>query len=42
MAVALLAAGFSGELGPVETLLGILVIISFAVVATGWAIDHDV
>jgi hypothetical protein len=42
MAVVLLAANVSGELSLVETLFGILAIISFAVIATGWTIDHDV
>ena len=42
MAVALLAANFSGSLNMIETLLGIFAIISFAVLATGWTIDHDV
>lgn len=40
--VALLAANFHWELSFVETLLGILAIISFAVVATAWTINHDV
>ncbi len=42
MAVVLLSANASGEFSLVEALLGILVIISFAVIATGWTIDHDV
>lgn len=42
MAVALFAANFSGELSLIESTLGILAIISFAVLATGWTIDHDV
>jgi hypothetical protein len=42
MAVALFAANFSGALSLVETLLGILAIVSFAVIATGWTVDHDV
>jgi hypothetical protein len=42
VAVTLFAAKAGGELGLVETLLGMLAIISFAVIATGWTIDHDV
>lgn len=42
MAAGLLAASYSGELTLVETLLGGLAIISFAVLAVGWAVDHDV
>lgn len=42
IAVALLAANYYGELGLIETVLGILAIISFALLATGWTIDHDV
>ena len=42
VALALLAAGLGGKLGFVETVLGILAIIIFAVVAAGWTIDHDV
>ena len=40
--VALLAANAFGELSLVETALGVLAIISFAVIAAGWAIDRDV
>jgi len=40
VAVVFLAANINGELG--LTLLGILVILSFAIIATGWTIDHDV
>lgn len=40
--IALFAANYSGELGVVETMLGILAIISFAIIATGWTVDHDV
>lgn len=42
VAVILFAANASGELSLVETLLAILAIVSFAVIATGWTIDHDV
>jgi hypothetical protein len=42
LAGGLLASHFSGTLGLVATLLGILAIVSFAIVATGWTIDHDV
>jgi len=42
MAAGLLAANFSGELSVVGTLLGAVAIIIFAVIATGWTIDHDV
>jgi hypothetical protein len=42
LAIGLFAANVSGGLNLVETLLGILAIISFAVIATGWTIDHDV
>lgn len=42
VAVVFLTANVSGELGLVETLLGILAIISFAIIATGETIDHDV
>jgi hypothetical protein len=42
MLIALFAAGYGGELGLVETMLGILAIVSFAVIATGWTVDHDV
>ena len=42
MPIALFAANYSGELGLVETMLGILAIIGFAIIATGWTVDHDV
>lgn len=42
VAMGLFAANGSGELSLVEALLGILAIISFAIIATGWTIDHDV
>jgi hypothetical protein len=42
MAVALFAADLGGQLSFVETLLGIAAIVTFAVVAVGWTIDHDV
>ena len=42
LAIGLFAANISGGLNLVETLVGILAIISFAVIATGWTIDHDV
>jgi hypothetical protein len=38
----LLVSNFGGAVGLVETLLGILVIVAFAIIATGWTIDHDV
>jgi hypothetical protein len=37
----LLASNFSGGLGLVATLLGVLAIVSFAIIATSWTIDHD-
>jgi branched-subunit amino acid transport protein AzlD len=40
--VALLVANTFSELNLVETMLGVLVIIGFAVIAAGWAIDRDV
>ena len=40
--VALFVANYSGELGLAETMLGIFAIISFAIIATGWTVDHDV
>ena len=40
--IALFAANYSGELGLAETMLGIFVIIGFAIIATGWTVDHDV
>ena len=42
MPIALFAANYSGELGFVETTLGILAIIGFAIIATGWTVDHDI
>ena len=39
---ALIAAGLAREaLGPVLTVLSMIVIIGFAVIATGWTIRHD-
>lgn len=38
----LFAANWSGTLGYAGTVLGILAIIGFAVVAAGWTEDHDV
>jgi uncharacterized membrane protein len=40
--IALLVANFFGQLGLLGTTLGILAIVGFAVVATGWTEDHDV
>jgi FtsH-binding integral membrane protein len=40
--VGLLIANYCGQLSLVATLLGILAIVVFAVVATGWTEDHDV
>jgi hypothetical protein len=40
--VALLLAHYWGQLSLVATLLGILAIIAFAILATGWTEDHDV
>lgn len=40
--VALSALNCSGVLGLVGTMLGILAIIGFAIIATGWTVDHDV
>lgn len=42
MVATLLAANFSGALSFVETAVGILAIISFAVIAIGWTEDRDV
>ena len=42
MVVGLFAANCGGALSLVGTLLGILAIISFAVIAIGWTQDHDV
>lgn len=40
--VALVVANLIGQPGIVGTTLGILAIISFAVIATGWTEDHDI
>lgn len=40
--IALFAANYSGVLGLAGTMLGIFVIIGFAIIATGWTVDHDV
>jgi hypothetical protein len=40
--IALFAANCSGELSFAEAMLGIFAIISFAIIATGWTVDHDV
>lgn len=40
--IALFATNYSGELSFAETMLGIFAIISFAIIATGWTVDHDV
>lgn len=40
--IVLLIAYFFGRLGLIGTTLGILAIICFAVIATGWTEDHDV
>ena len=40
--IALVIAYFFGQLGLVGTTLGIVAIICFAVIATGWTEDHDV
>ncbi len=40
--IALVVANLIGQLGVVTTTLGILAIISFAVIAIGWTEDHDV
>jgi hypothetical protein len=42
MAVALFVAHFSGDVSPIEAMLAILAIVCFAVIATGWTVDHDV
>lgn len=41
LAALLFAANASEQLSLVGTLLAIFVIVSFAVVAAGWTIDHD-
>jgi hypothetical protein len=39
---ALIALGFTHDvLGPVATFVSVILIIGFAVVATGWTIRHD-
>ncbi len=40
--VGLLVAHYYGQLGPIATLLGILAIIAFAILATTWTEDHDI
>ena len=40
--IALVVANFVGQLNFVETTLGIVAIISFAVIAVGWTEDHDI
>lgn len=40
--VGLLAANYWGQLSLVGTVLGILAIIAFAILATSWTEDHDV
>jgi len=40
--IALFAANYCGELGLVATMLGILAIVSFAIIAVGWTVGHDV
>ena len=40
--VGLLVANYYGQLSPIVTLLGILAIIAFAILATSWTEDHDV
>ncbi|HET7884836.1 MAG TPA: hypothetical protein VFL62_01290 [Bradyrhizobium sp.] len=42
VAAALLAIDLSDKLALVGALLGILAIVSFAIIATGSTIDHDV
>jgi hypothetical protein len=42
MLAGLLVAGYYGQLSLVATLLGILAIVVFAILATGWTEDHDV
>lgn len=41
MIAGLLAANFNGAFSFAETMLGILAIISFAVLAVGWTEDHS-
>lgn len=40
--VGLLAANYWGQLSLIGTVLGILAIIAFAILATSWTEDHDV
>ncbi len=40
--VGLLVANHYGQLGPTTTLLGILAIVAFAILATTWTEDHDI
>jgi ABC-type dipeptide/oligopeptide/nickel transport system permease subunit len=40
--IALVVANRFGQLNLVETTLGILAIICFAVIATGWTEGHDI
>ncbi len=40
--IALVVANCAGQLGLAETTLGILAIISFAVLAAGWTEDRDI
>lgn len=40
--VGLLVANHYGLLSPIVALLGILAIVGFAILATGWTEDHDV
>ena len=40
--IALSALNCSSELGLVGTMLGIVAIIGFAIIATGWTVDHDI
>ena len=40
--VGLLVANHYGQLSPVVALLGILAIVGFVILATGWTEDHDV
>ena len=40
--VGLLVANHYGQLSSIVALLGILAIVGFAILATGWTEDHDV
>jgi len=40
--IGLVAGNLSGGLGVIVTVLGILAIIGFAILATRWTEDHDV